>query len=254
MSFVVIIPARYGSTRFPGKPLADINGRPMVQHVIERGYEAGAQRVILATDNEDIASVARPLCEVCMTHPDHNSGTERLAEVVNQLGLPDESVVVNVQGDEPFVPAQNIRQVAVNLANNGQASMATLATPFTSAEDIANPNMVKVVVNAQGEALYFSRSAIPFDRAAFLKEPATANPSDYLRHIGLYAYTAGYIKQYVSYATTGLELTESLEQLRALWYGDKIHVDVATAPPPVGIDTPADLEALLKDLAATQGH
>lgn len=249
MSFVVIIPARYGSSRFPGKPLVDINGKPMVQHVIERAFEAGADRVVLATDSKDIAAVATSLCEVCMTRNDHNSGTERLAEVVELLGLADDTVIVNVQGDEPFVPAENIRQVAMNLRQNPLASMATLSTPFKDEADIQNPNMVKVVVNNQGEALYFSRSAIPYDRAAMLENSQPVNPGSFFRHIGLYAYSAGYIKQYVSYAPSALEQTESLEQLRALWYADKIHVDVASAPPPVGIDTPEDLEALLKSLA-----
>ena len=249
MRFVVIIPARYGSSRFPGKPLVDINGKPMVRHVIDRAFEAGAERVILATDSQDIATAAASQCEVCMTRDDHNSGTERLAEVVESLGLADNTVIVNVQGDEPFVPAKNIRQVATNLVQNPQVEMATLSTPFKDEAEISNPNMVKVVVNKDGEALYFSRSAIPYDRAAMLENSQPLNPAEYFRHIGLYAYSARYIKQYVSYAPSALEQTESLEQLRALWYGDKIHVDVASAPPPVGIDTPEDLKALLNTLA-----
>ena len=249
MRFVVIIPARYGSSRFPGKPLVDINGKPMVRHVIDRAFEAGAERVILATDSQDIATAAASQCEVCMTRDDHNSGTERLAEVIESLGLADNTVIVNVQGDEPFVPAKNIRQVATNLVQNSQVEMATLSTPFKDEAEISNPNMVKVVVNKDGEALYFSRSAIPYDRAAMLENSQPLNPAEYFRHIGLYAYSARYIKQYVSYAPSALEQTESLEQLRALWYGDKIHVDVASAPPPVGIDTPEDLKALLNTLA-----
>ena len=249
MRFVVIIPARYGSSRFPGKPLVDINGKPMVRHVIDRAFEAGAERVILATDSQDIATAAASQCEVCMTRDDHNSGTERLAEVIESLGLADNTVIVNVQGDEPFVPAKNIRQVATNLVQNPQVEMATLSTPFKDEAEISNPNMVKVVVNKDGEALYFSRSAIPYDRAAMLENSQPLNPAEYFRHIGLYAYSARYIKQYVSYAPSALEQTESLEQLRALWYGDKIHVDVASAPPPVGIDTPEDLKALLNTLA-----
>ena len=249
MRFVVIIPARYGSSRFPGKPLVDINGKPMVRHVIDRAFEAGAERVILATDSQDIATAAASQCEVCMTRDDHNSGTERLAEVIESLGLADNTVIVNVQGDEPFVPAKNIRQVATNLVQNPQVEMATLSTPFKDEAEISNPNMVKVVVNKDGEALYFSRSAIPYDRAAMLENSQPLNPAEYFRHIGLYAYSARYIKQYVSYAPSALEQIESLEQLRALWYGDKIHVDVASAPPPVGIDTPEDLKALLNTLA-----
>lgn len=248
MEFCVIIPARYGSSRFPGKPLADIKGQPMVRHVVDRAREAGAADVIVATDNTDIADAVTGHAQVCMTAATHNSGTERLAEVVAARQLAPDTIVVNVQGDEPFVPAANIRQVATNLAQHPQVAMATLATPFTRAEDIANPNMVKVVANAHGEALYFSRSAMPYDRAAMLEKTQAVDPQHYLRHIGLYAYRASYIQQYVAYPATILEQLESLEQLRALWYGDKIHIEVAAAPPPVGIDTPDDLSALLDTL------
>ena len=245
VAFTVIIPARYGSSRFPGKPLADINGKPMVAHVIERAQEAGAQAIVVATDDDRIASAVANLCQVCMTRTGHNSGTERIAEVISTLQIPADAVVVNVQGDEPFVPACNIRQVAQNLAQQSSAPMATLATPFLNADDIANPNMVKVVTNHAGHALYFSRSAMPYDRAAMLENTAAIDPSHYLRHIGLYAYRAGYVRQYVDYAPCALESLESLEQLRALWYGDNIIVDVAEQAPPGGIDTPEDLAHLL---------
>lgn len=249
MDFTVIIPARYGSTRFPGKPLADIHGKPMIQHVVERAREAGAAQVFVATDDERIAKRVEGFAQVAFTRDDHESGTERLSEVISNENMPAETLIVNVQGDEPFVPAANIRQVAANLAQRPEIHITTLATPFGSADDVLNPNMVKVVRNARDEALYFSRSAIPFERGSMMADPMTADPSLFLRHIGLYAYRAGYVSQYVSYPATKLEHTESLEQLRALWYGDRIHVDVAVEAPPVGIDTPHDLERLLATLA-----
>ncbi|MCU7554285.1 3-deoxy-manno-octulosonate cytidylyltransferase [Alteromonas sp. ASW11-19] len=248
MSFVVVIPARYGSSRFPGKPLANINGKPMIQHVVERANEAGAEAVIVATDDDRIASVAASFSDVCMTGTHHQSGTERIAEVLNLRGIKDDTIVVNVQGDEPFVPAANIRQVAKNLSQRGTVPMATLATHIQHAQDISNPNVVKVVTNQAGFALYFSRSVIPFERSTMMQSGSPSDPSLYLRHIGLYAYRAGYVKQYVSYAPSALEHIESLEQLRALWYGDAIHCDIAEAEPPVGIDTPEDLTALLHSL------
>ena len=246
--FTVIIPARYGSTRFPGKPLADIKGQPMIAHVISRAKEAGAAQIIVATDDKRIATIAEQHCQVCMTNTQHNSGTERLAEVVQTLKIEGSTPVVNVQGDEPFVPALNIRQVAENLINQTDIAMATLATPFIHKEEVLNPNMVKVVRNVRNEALYFSRSAIPFHRAAMLENTEQVNAQYYLRHIGIYAYRAQYIGQYISYEASKLEEYESLEQLRALWYGDKIHVDIAQEKPEAGIDTPEDLERLLKVL------
>ena len=249
MTFTVVIPARFGSTRFPGKPLADIQGKPMIQHVCERAEEAGAQRIIVATDDERIANVASGFSHVCMTDSTHESGTERIAQVIALESLLPDSLIVNVQGDEPFVPADNIRQVAENLAKDNSVSMATLCTPILHTDEVINPNIVKVVINHHRHALYFSRSVIPFDRDKMLTKQAQPDPANYLRHIGLYAYRAQYIKQYVSYAPTMLEKTESLEQLRALWYGDAIHCDIAEALPPVGIDTPEDLATLLKELA-----
>ncbi|OFC71753.1 3-deoxy-manno-octulosonate cytidylyltransferase [Alteromonas confluentis] len=246
--FTVIIPARFGSSRFPGKPLADINGKPMIQHVVERAEEAGASSVIVATDDQRIADVASAFSKVVMTSPDHESGTERLSEVIRLQGISDDTLIVNVQGDEPFVPAANIRQVVENLSRREDVAITTLATEMQSSEDVLNPNMVKVVRNAKGEALYFSRSAIPFARGSMLSNPLNNDPAGFLRHIGLYAYRAGYVCQYVDYTPSALEHIESLEQLRALWYGDKIHVDVAVEPPPVGIDTPEDLDRLLAHL------
>lgn len=250
MNFIVVIPARYGSTRFPGKPLALIKGKPMIQHVVERANEAGAQKVIVATDDDRIAMVVRSFgAEVCMTRSDHDSGTTRIAEVLASLEYADDTIVVNVQGDEPFIPAINIQQVAQNLHDNSQIPMATLAYPISDALDIFNPNVVKVVTNSSKHAMYFSRAAIPFDRDELSKKSVDdINISDlssvYLRHIGIYGYRAGFVKQYESMAATQLEKTESLEQLRVLWHGHVIHVDVAKHAPPHGVDTPEDLQKL----------
>lgn len=248
MSFIVVIPARFGSSRFPGKPLADINGKPMIEHVVARAKEAGAQQVIVATDDNRIADVACHFASVCMTSERHESGTERIAEVISKENIAPDTLVVNVQGDEPFIPAENIKQVAANLAFATQCEMATLSTPILSSEDVVNPNIVKVAVNIKNEALYFSRSPIPFERDRMMASPNDADPKLYLRHIGIYAYRARYVQQYVNYAPSALEQIESLEQLRALWHGDKIHCEVANAQPPVGIDTPEDLTRLLSAL------
>ncbi|MBK0079155.1 3-deoxy-manno-octulosonate cytidylyltransferase [Kosakonia sp. S58] len=242
MSFVVIIPARYASTRLPGKPLVDINGKPMVVHVLERARESGAERIIVATDNEEVKVAVQAVGgEVCMTRADHQSGTERLAEVVEKCGFSDETVIVNVQGDEPMIPPAIIRQVADNLAARRDVGMATLAVPIESAEEAFNPNAVKVVMDAQGYALYFSRATIPWDRDRFATSRETIGDS-FLRHIGIYGYRAGFIRRYVSWQTSPLEQIEMLEQLRVLWYGEKIHVDVASVVPGTGVDTPEDLE------------
>ncbi|MFS2057185.1 3-deoxy-manno-octulosonate cytidylyltransferase [Kosakonia cowanii] len=242
MSFVVIIPARYASTRLPGKPLVDINGKPMVVHVLERARESGAERIIVATDNEEVKVAVQAVGgEVCMTRADHQSGTERLAEVVEKCGFSDETVIVNVQGDEPMIPPAIIRQVADNLAARRDVGMATLAVPIESAEEAFNPNAVKVVMDAQGYALYFSRATIPWDRDRFAASRETIGDS-FLRHIGIYGYRAGFIRRYVSWQTSPLEQIEMLEQLRVLWYGERIHVDVASVVPGTGVDTPEDLE------------
>lgn len=250
MAFTVVIPARYQSSRFPGKPLVDIMGKPMIQHVVERAEEAGASAVIVATDDARIASVAETFADVVMTDTAHTSGTERIAEVVRTKRIADQEIVVNVQGDEPFVPAGNIRQVAENLSSDEQWQMSTLCTEIHSEAEVQNPNVVKVVASASGRAMYFSRSVIPFARETMMAAPVSVDPSLYRRHIGLYAYRAQYIKQYVSYEPSALEHIESLEQLRALWYDDAIHVELAKFPPPVGIDTPEDLEVLLATLKA----
>ncbi|ALS98825.1 3-deoxy-manno-octulosonate cytidylyltransferase [Lacimicrobium alkaliphilum] len=247
MKFTVIIPARYGSTRFPGKPLADIHGKPMIQRVVERALDCGAAQVIVATDDERIAEAVRDFGgQVCMTSRHHESGTERLAEVVDILELDADELVVNVQGDEPFIPPENIQQVAENLNLHPQAEMATLAVRLREVEEVFNPNVVKVVTDKLGYALYFSRATVPYDRSRFLDEDNIDEVGDYyLRHIGIYAYRAGFIRQYVNMTPSGLEQIESLEQLRVLWHGEKIHVDIAAETPPAGIDTPADLARIL---------
>ncbi|AFJ47588.1 3-deoxy-manno-octulosonate cytidylyltransferase [Shimwellia blattae] len=248
MSFVVIIPARYASTRLPGKPLKDINGKPMIVHVLERARESGAGRVIVATDHPDVArAVEAAGGEVCMTRADHQSGTERLAEVVDKYQFSDDTLIVNVQGDEPMIPPVIIRQVADNLARV-DAGMATLAVPVTDAHEAFNPNAVKVVRDARGFALYFSRATIPWDRDRFAQSRDTIGDS-LLRHIGIYGYRAGFIRRYVTWAPGPLEQIEMLEQLRVLWYGEKIHVDVAQAVPAVGVDTPEDLARVREAMA-----
>ncbi|EMC0406114.1 3-deoxy-manno-octulosonate cytidylyltransferase [Vibrio fluvialis] len=242
MSFTVVIPARYQSTRLPGKPLADIAGKPMVQWVYEQAMQAGAERVIIATDDARVEQAALAFGgTVCMTSPDHQSGTERLAEVVKLMGIEDDHIIVNVQGDEPFIPPSIIRQVADNLAAS-QAPMATLAVEISHEDEVFNPNAVKVVTDKDGYALYFSRATIPWDRDNFAKDKTVVQPL--MRHIGIYAYRAGFINTYIQWPASQLEKIECLEQLRVLWYGEKIHVAVAFEAPPAGVDTPEDLDAV----------
>lgn len=247
MSFVTIIPARFASTRLPGKPLVDINGKPMIVHVLERALESGADRVIVATDAVAVADAVRAVGgEVCMTRADHESGTERLAEVVEKMAFADDTIIVNVQGDEPMIPPAIIRQVAENLAQR-DVGMATLAVPIHSAEEAFNPNAVKVVMDKNGYALYFSRATIPWDRDRFAQSRDAIDGS-FLRHIGIYGYRAGFIRRYVTWAPSALEHNEKLEQLRVLWHGEKIHVGVAREVPGTGVDTQADLERVRAEL------
>ncbi|SHF71004.1 3-deoxy-manno-octulosonate cytidylyltransferase [Vibrio gazogenes] len=242
-AYTVVIPARYQSSRLPGKPLADIGGKSMIQRVYEQAIQSGAERVVVATDDERIEHAVKSFGgQVCMTGSEHESGTERLAEVVRKLSIPDDHIVVNVQGDEPLIPPAIITQVAENLASHN-VPMATLAVEITDREEVFNPNVVKVVTDHQGYALYFSRASIPWDRDQYgQQQPEIHTPL--LRHIGLYAYRAGFIQTYIQWAPSQLEKIESLEQLRVLWYGEKIHVDVALETPPIGVDTEADLAHL----------
>lgn len=250
MSYKVVIPARHASTRLPGKPLLEIGGVPMVLCVWARARESGAAEVVVATDDARIADAVRAAgAEVEMTAADHPSGTDRLAEVAERRGWSDDAVVVNVQGDEPLIPPAVIDQVAANLAGRPTASMATLAEPLASTDALVDPNVVKVVRDAEGFALYFSRAPVPWPRDGM---PETPEGGPWRRHIGIYAYRAGLLRRFVTWAPAELEGVEMLEQLRVLDAGERIHVADACAPVPGGVDTAADLErvrALLKEEA-----
>jgi 3-deoxy-manno-octulosonate cytidylyltransferase (CMP-KDO synthetase) len=241
--FTVLIPARYASTRLPGKPLADIAGKPMVVRVAERASESGAARVVVATDDIRVhdAAVAHGI-NACMTRAGHPTGTDRLAEAADQLGLPDDAVVVNVQGDEPLLDAALIRGMAELLAARPAAAIATACHPIGDAAEAFNPNVVKVVLDAAGYALYFSRATIPWARDAFRDSPGTLPPGLPLyRHYGLYAYRVAFLRAFPTLAPAPIESFEALEQLRALWHGYRIAVQVTHGTPAPGIDTPEDL-------------
>lgn len=253
MSFIVVIPARYASTRLPGKPLLDIAGKPMVQHVYEQAQKSQALRVVIATDDQRIFDVAEGFgAEVVMTSSDHPSGTDRLEEVVRKLGLEDGEHVVNVQGDEPLIPPELINQVALNLASNPTAGISTLCEQIEQVDLVFNPNVVKVVFDDKGFASYFSRAPIPWARESFGGEVNTL-PVDakYFRHIGIYAYKVSFLKNYVTWLPSMTEKIECLEQLRALSNGVGIHVELASVSPQAGVDTQADLERL-RDLMSAQ--
>lgn len=245
-AFDVVIPARYASSRLPGKPLADIGDLPMVQRVYQRAKESGAERVIVATDDMRVAEVVRGFGgEVCMTSAEHASGTDRLQEVAANLGLPDERIVVNVQGDEPLIPPAVIDQVAGNLAANPAAGVATLAEPIRTLEDFRNPNIVKVVAAESGLARYFSRAPIPWPRDAFAADAGALPPGlEPRRHIGIYAYRVALLGRFVSWPMAPLEEFESLEQLRFLYHDENIHVADAAEEVPGGVDTEADLQRM----------
>lgn len=246
MGFIVVIPARYASSRLPGKPLADIAGASMIERVYRQAKRSAARDVVVATDDERVADCVRSFGgKVCMTAVAHPSGTDRIEEVARQLGLADDDIVVNVQGDEPLIPPDNIDQVAGNLARNPSCSAATLCEEITSPADVFNPNIVKVVAASNGEALYFSRAVIPWDRDAFAKLPAGELPAVvgmYRRHIGIYAYRVSLLRAFVGWGACALENTEALEQLRILYRGHRMHVAEAQCTAPGGVDTPEDLE------------
>lgn len=249
--FRIVIPARYASSRLPAKPLADIAGLPMIVRVAHRARESAAVEVVVATDHDDVAAAARQSgVQVVMTRADHATGTDRLAEVVDRLGWPDDEIVVNVQGDEPLVAPALIDEVALALREDAAAAIATASHPISSVEDFLNPNVVKVVRDAQDYALYFSRAPIPWPRDAFAaareRMPDGLSPE---RHIGLYAYRAAFLRRYRDLELSPLEKFESLEQLRALWHGYRIRVvSVAHAPEP-GVDTAEDLERVRRHFA-----
>jgi 3-deoxy-manno-octulosonate cytidylyltransferase (CMP-KDO synthetase) len=236
--FLVVIPARLGSTRLPRKPLADIGGKPMVVRVAEQAKKSLAQSVVVATDSAEIqAACDDHRIDCLLTNPDHPTGTDRLAEVAQLLKLSDNALVVNVQGDEPLIPPELINQVAQTLSDHQECSISTVAVPINDVAEIQNPNVVKVVLNRHGEALYFSRAAIPFVRDA-----QDGQKTDYLRHLGIYAYRANFLAAYTRLDPAPPEQAEALEQLRALWNGYRIAVHTALEAPPAGVDTPEDLE------------
>lgn len=243
-AFKIVIPARHASSRLPGKPLLDIAGKPMILRVLERAALAGADEVWVATDHAGIAEVVEAAGgKVVLTSADHPSGTDRLAEVATRLGWADNTVVVNVQGDEPLIPPALIAEAAAALAGDLEAAIATACHPLSSAEEFFNPNVVKLVMGADGRALYFSRAPIPWARDAFAADRG-ALPAGLpaYRHIGLYAYRAGFLKRYSGLAPSPLEQWEALEQLRAMAYGYPIRVMVLDHAPPAGVDTAEDLE------------
>ncbi len=256
--FTILIPARLASTRLPGKPLADLGGRPMIVRVAEQAARSRAQRVVVATDAESIAAAVRDAgFEAILTRADHPSGTDRLAEAATLLGLDDDRIVVNLQGDEPEISPALLEAVAVRLAADPALAIATAAHAIDSVDDWLNPNVVKVVVDRHDRALYFSRAPIPFARDAMKGFPASlpavlpAFPAGIrpLRHIGLYAYHAGFLRRYATLEPAALELAEALEQLRALAHGHAIGVVDTADAPPAGIDTEADLQAARARLA-----
>ncbi|PRY66089.1 3-deoxy-manno-octulosonate cytidylyltransferase (CMP-KDO synthetase) [Vreelandella songnenensis] len=248
--FTAIVPARFGSSRLPGKPLLDIAGEPMVAHVWRQACQSQASRVVVATDDTRIRDALMPYgAEVVMTRPEHPSGTDRLAEVAQLLGLDDHELVVNVQGDEPLIPPALIDQVALRLAEDEGASIATLAEPISDVETLFNPNVVKVVRSLQGRALYFSRAPIPWDREQFKAKPALLETDAWLRHIGIYAYRASFLAAYLDWPASTLEQLEQLEQLRALQHGHHIQVALACEVNPAGVDTQEDLDRVRALLA-----
>ena len=252
--FTAIIPARYASTRLPGKPLADVAGKPMVVRVAERAIEAGADRVVVATDDERIKAVVELNgIAACLTSPDHSTGTDRLAEAANQLALDDDAIVVNVQGDEPLLSPRLIRAVAQLLAANPPAAIATACHPITDAAEAFNPNVVKVVLDHERYALYFSRATIPWARDAFAGGRTDVPPGLPLyRHYGLYAYRVRFLRRFPTLAPAPIERFEALEQLRALWHGFRIVVEITTGTPAPGVDTPEDLERVRALFAAAK--
>ena len=251
IDFVVAIPARYGSTRLPGKPLLPIAGVPMIVHVARRALQAGAREVVVATDDQRIVdALVGSGVNVALTRADHASGTDRLAELAVLRGWEASTIVVNLQGDEPLAPASGIRAVAIALAASN-SPMATLATPVQSAEELFDPNCVKLVRDESNRALYFSRAPIPWPRDAFASDRESLPTGvPFLRHIGIYAYRAGFLGTLAALTRTPLEIAESLEQLRALEHGHSIVVAIAPEPFPAGVDTAEDLERVERILLA----
>lgn len=263
LRFKAVVPARYASTRLPAKPLLDLGGKPMVVRVAERALQSGAEEVCVATDHPEVAAAARAHgVDVVMTRVDHPTGTDRLAEVVAIKGWGDDALLVNVQGDEPLIDPQLITQTARQLADSG-AAIATVGHPIHRLEDFLNPNVVKLVRRANGDALYFSRAPMPWPRDAFIRLREANNgvlpdvgdlpdALEAIRHIGLYAYRASFLKVYAGLAPAPLESIESLEQLRALHHGFRISVAISHALPASGVDTPEDARLMQQYFAGGQ--
>lgn len=251
--FRVVIPARYASSRLPGKPLADLGGAPMIVRVLERARRSGAEEVVVATDDERVlTAVTDAGGDARMTSPDHRSGTDRLAEIAKGAGWADDAIVVNLQGDEPLLPPELPAQLAGALAAHPNAGIATMVVPITAPEELFTPSAVKAVLDDRGFALTFSRAPVPWARDAFADGPPTVLPEGvpFLRHLGLYAYRVGTLKALAAAPPSAIERAESLEQLRAMSMGTRIHCTVLDAAPPPGIDTPSDLERTRAALAS----
>ncbi len=251
-SFNIVIPARYASSRFPGKPLQQICGIPMIVHVCQRAVDSGTEQVIVATDDQRIINtVEQAGYQAMMTREDHASGTDRIAEVAKKKGWADETIVVNIQGDEPLIEASNIATLVNTLVSQTTADIATIATPITDIAELFDPNAVKVVTDKKGYALYFSRATIPWDRDRF-PETFDLLANQHLRHIGLYAYRAEFLKRYVQMKIAPIEALEKLEQLRMLWHSESIIVASVSPAPATGVDTPEDLLRVEQIMSANQ--
>lgn len=258
--FIVVIPARLKSSRLPNKAILPIHGKPMVQYTWENAIASGAKRVIIATESEEVYDTCKEFgAEVCLTSDRHNSGIERIGEVIDVLGISDDEIIVNLQGDEPMLPAKLIHQVGMTLAVNRDSKMATLAEPITKAEEILNPNNVKVTIDKRGRALTFSRAPMPWPRdwveTVIAPSRATYTLSEnefagFNKHIGIYAYKAGFIQEYIDLEPCAMEKQESLEQLRVLWHGIDIEVGIAKCGAGVGVDTQEDLDAVREIMAS----
>jgi 3-deoxy-manno-octulosonate cytidylyltransferase (CMP-KDO synthetase) len=243
VSFSVLIPARLASTRLPNKPLADIAGVPMVVRVAQRAAQSGAERVVVATDNSGIVAACDAHgVQALLTREDHPSGSDRLAEACEQLGLDGDALIVNVQGDEPLIDPALVRECAQLLRRRPECVMSTAAHEIRSAREFANPNVVKVVLDAQGRALYFTRAPVPWWRDGFAGGVSALPSPPPLRHVGMYAYRAAFLRRFPGLAPSPLERTEALEQLRVLWHGERIAVHVSSDAPGPGVDTPEDLD------------
>src|SRR3989339_2105264 len=242
MGFRVIIPARLNSSRLPEKVLAEIAGKPVIQHVYNRAVESGAESVIVATDNSKIAKIAESFgATVCMTSPEHRSGTERIAEAVVALGLEDEEVVVNLQCDEPLMPASVIQAVAQDLEDHDNIKVSTICVPMKTVEELFNPDVVKVVMNKRNYAMYFSRAPIPWDRKHFKDKKNISLDNHYYRHVGIYAYRANFLQEYMESEPSPYEQLEALEQLHILWHGGRLHIVSTKENIPHSVDTQEDI-------------